>query len=136
MTTPIVPGFIADLFKKEIYNIQMNLIDKICEVYGLSRIDVVKKLDLVEVEFGNCNLRIIHKIEGKYGSKTNKPKCIARVYDKNERTLCQCIRSQKEGCGSYCKSHFNLVAKKPLTFGTINDPVPDDVKQKLTKKIY
>lgn len=137
MTTPLVPDFIAALFKEEISKIQIGVVDAICDEYGLNKAEVLNKLKLGEVQFKDNNIRIIHKREHKYGSKNNNPKCIARVYDKNERTLSQCTRSQKSGCGEYCKSHFEVIRKNgKLCHGTVNDKEPKAIVAKDTVKIY
>ena len=136
MTTPIVPWFVAELFKEEIRKIQHDIIERICKEYKLNKKDVVEKLNIPEIKFTDNTVRIIRKNPEVYGSKNKNNKCIARVYDKNERTLCQCKRSQKKECGKYCKSHYDLVQKNNLTLGTINDPVPSHIQSKLTTKIY
>lgn len=136
MTTPLVPWFIGDLFKEEINKIQLDVVDRICTFFCLDKEEVLKVIDVPEITFTDGSVRIIKKNPEKYGSKSGKDKCIARVYDKNERTLCQCKRSQKKNCDKYCKSHFDLVKGNKLTLGTINDPVPKHIENKIVTKIY
>lgn len=137
MTTPLVPWFIADLFKDQLSKIHTDIIKRICQVYGLNEKEVREKIGLEEYKFQNNEIRIIQKKhDDKYGKKNGNAKCIARVYDKNERTLSQCTRSQRKECGCYCKSHYEMVRKNNLIFGTINDEIPQDIKGKMTRKLY
>jgi hypothetical protein len=136
MTTPLVPWFISELFKQEISKIQVDIVERLCRAYGLDKSEVLRELDIPEIEFVDNTVRIIKRCDATYGSKTNTKKCVARVYDKNERTLLQCKRSQKKGCGEYCKSHHDLVKQNKLTLGKVSDPVPAFIKNKMTSKIY
>lgn len=136
MTTPLVPWFVGDLFKVEINKVQLDIVDRICRSFNLKKQEVIKAIHIPELKFTDNTVRIIRKNPEVYGSKTNNKKCIARVYDKNERTLCQCKRSQKENCEKYCKTHYDIRNLNKLHLGTIHDPVPDYIKNKLTLKIY
>lgn len=137
MTTPLIPWFISDIFKAEVNKIQVDVVDRVCQVYGLDKKEVLRSIEIPEIKFKDSSVRIIRKYPDPYGSKSSTEKCPARVYDKNERTLCRCKRSQREGCNGYCKSHYDVIQRHgKLVLGTVDDPVPLHINGKVTKKIY
>lgn len=213
MTTPIIPGFIGDLFKREIYKIQLDTVERICQVYNLDKNEVLKKTKISDVLVEHPKLRIYWKHDRPfYGARTHTPKCIAlkldsdrvkheqsvevlidgkkkklarcpksqsancefckthlkcfqndtlqygtiydhdecefmrhekkeeilhpciaRVYDKNERTLEQCTRCQKDASTPFCTIHSK---QEVLTYGTIHDEIPKSLMKKMATKIY
>lgn len=136
MTTPLVPWFISDLFKAELYKVQECVVRSICDAYDMNITEVMARIKLDDFKFEDNDIRIIQRKHKKYGSKNKNAKCIARVYDKNERTLSQCTRSQRADCDCYCKSHFDLMKRNALVLGTINDDIPKHIIGKVTKKLY
>lgn len=128
MTTPTIPGFIGDLFKKEIYKIQLDTVDRICQVYNLDKQEVLKRIQITDIKVDHPRLRIYWKHETEYGKKTSKPKCIAVLF-KNKQ-LIRCPRSQvddRDGC-DFCKVHMKCFKEDRLPHGTIYDH--DDIFNK------
>lgn len=87
MTTPIVPDFIAELFKNEIQKIQENVVKQICDVYGLDQEEVMESIGLQEVKFEHSRLRISKKHETEYGSK-NTRKSVQPEYLQHHKYNC------------------------------------------------
>jgi hypothetical protein len=135
MTTPIVPDFIAELFKNEIQKIQENVVKQICDVYGLDQEEVMESIGLQEVKFEHSRLRISKKHETEYGSKKHTEKCTARIFAASQVQLYQCKRSRLGGC-NFCKTHLEMIKRGGLKWGTINDPVPQEVQVTQSKKLY
>ena len=136
MTTPLMPDFIADLFNEEIAKIREEIVDRICNDFGLDKIVVMKKLGLDKpiVKFSGMHFKILKFYETPYGSKNGKAKCIARIHNASENTLHQCKKSQKKE--GFCLTHYEKNKTTGLNWGTIHDAIPDNVKQSQSTKIY
>ena len=126
MTTPIVPDFIFDLFRKEIGSIVNKALAVIANEYDLNlshlKTAVEKRLDL--------NLDIQSEQEEKIRILKIKPRaipepenrCIARIKDIEHGGYMQCRSRRVEyGC-ELCKRHKNKSSK----YGTIMNPVEAD----------
>lgn len=136
MTTPLMPDFIADLFNEEIRRVQVKIVDRICDDFGLDKTKVMEKLGFNKgcVKFSGMRFKILKYYDTPYGSVNKKDKCIARIHNASENTLHQCKRSQS--CGEFCKTHFDKKNKTGLNWGTIHDPIPDIVAKSESTKIY
>lgn len=135
MTTPLIPDFIADLFKVEIQKIQENVIRQICDVYELDFEEVTSQIGFQPIKFEYTNVKISKKSTRDYGSNKPTEKCIARVFSIQKSQLYQCKRSRLGGC-MYCKTHLEMSKRDTLKLGTINDPVPKNINITQHKKIY
>lgn len=136
MTTPLMPDFIADMFNDEIRRIQEELIDRICREFKLEKAVVMKKMGLDGpcIKFSGMRFKILKYYDTKYGSKKKTDKCIARIHNASENTLHQCKKSRC--CGDFCMTHFDKKESTGLNWGTIHDPIPENVKMSQSTKIY
>ena len=132
MTTPIIPGLIGDLFKKEIYKIQEDVAKRICEVYALDLNEVTQKIKLENININHPRLRVYIKHETMYGSNTNTSKCIAiSSRKKKDGPMTRCPKSKVIGC-HFCKAHMQCFLESTLLYGTIYDhPEFDEVVYKI-----
>lgn len=135
MTTPIIPDFILSLFQNEVNKIVQSEIKRLCEMYSLNFEEVKGKMGLVELNTTEFpEIRIMKKSE-KIAPKDER--CIARML--HELEVKQCSRKQKED--GLCGKHFALKANNKLKYGTIKDPLPDELRpevlnEKKITKIY
>lgn len=144
MTTPIIPGFIGDLFQREIFNIQKDTAMRICQIYNLNIDEVMTKINIKDVKvehprlklktveqnpslklsninIGESRLRIYWRYNTKYGDNKCSPKCIAvSAYKTKEKIYIQCCRSKQFGF-DFCESHIKTFLNNKLQYGTIYD---------------
>ena len=123
MTTPILPEFVLRLFQNEVSKIVHVEIKKVCELYKLDYEEVLGKLGQVELETtDHPGFRIMKKNE-KVAPK--EVRCIARML--HDLEVKQCTRKHCEG-SSLCKRHHSMHKDNRLKYGTVNDPLPDELR--------
>lgn len=136
MTTPILPEFVLRLFQEEIDKVVKEELQKVCVVYKLDYEDVCKKIGRVELEpTKQPGFRIIKKNE------TFAPKevrCAARML--HDLEVKQCSKKRCD-CSTLCARHLNMQRNDRLKYGTIDDPLPDELRpeildEKRKSKIY
>jgi DUF438 domain-containing protein len=126
MTTPILPEFVLHLFQHEVTKIVNAEVKKVCELYELNYEEVIGKLGQVELETtDHPGFRIMKKNE-KIAPKDVR--CIARML--HDLEVKQCTRKHCEG-SNLCKRHHNMRKDNRLKYGTINDPIPDELRSEV-----
>lgn len=136
MTTPILPDFVLKLFQEEIDRIAKAEIKKVCEAYELDYAEVCEKIGRVELEpTAHPGFRIMRKKE-KVAPKDVR--CNARML--HDLEVKQCTRKRCDG-HKLCGKHLDMQTKNRLKYGTIDDPLPDELRpevldEKRKSKIY
>ncbi len=132
-----IPLFIKDLFKQEINNIKIKLIEKIAKDYELDQEEMKKKYicDIEMISKSLENVQITKK--QKYASKVDdKYRCKARTW--NNGAGGRCKRTQNEN--ELCTMHNNYIKKNgTLKCGLITEPKPKAVfkfKNPKSEKLY
>jgi hypothetical protein len=122
MTTPIIPEFILKLFQEQVSDIVQKEIKKVCELYKLDFDEVILKLGHVEINTTETpGFRIMKKRE------TFAPKevrCTARML--HDLEIKQCSRHKTKT--GLCTKHDEMFKNNRLKYGTINDPLPDELR--------
>lgn len=122
MTTPILPEFILKLFQNEVNGIVQKEIQKVCDLYKLDYDEVIKKLGHVEINTTDTpGFRIMKKRET-FAPKDER--CIARML--HDLEIKQCSKHKKDS--EFCGRHFNMHKNNKLKYGTINDPIPNELR--------
>ncbi len=145
MTCPLIPDFVLKMFEKEITNINLKIVQKICELYNLDEQDVKEKLAKdININFSIVSedieqVKIVKKHTKKNDNKDDL--CVARVYIPNELFVKQCSRPKCGDDNMFCKLHQRLNQEGKLKYGTIFEDKPDEIsteklKLKVKKKIY
>lgn len=123
MTTPILPEFVLRLFQNEVTKIVHAEVKRVCELYELNYEEVIQKLGHVELETTeHPGFRIMKKKE-KVAPK--EVRCIARML--HDLEVKQCTRRHCED-SNLCTRHHNMRANNRLKYGTMNDPLPDELR--------
>ena len=132
-----IPTFIKDLFKQEINNIKISLIEKIAKDYDLDEEELKDKyicdIEMISKSLENVQITKKHK----YGSKVDTQyRCKARTW--NNGAGGRCKRSQNEN--ELCTLHNNVKNKNgKLKYGLITEPKPKAVfkfKNPKSEKLY
>jgi len=132
-----IPLFIKDLFKQEINNIKIKLIEKIAEEYDLDE-DELKDRYICDVEMISKSLENVQiSKKHKYGSKVDtKHRCNARTW--NNGAGGRCKRTQNEN--ELCTLHNNSKKKNGcLKYGLITQSKPKEIfkfKNPKSEKLY
>jgi hypothetical protein len=135
MTTPIIPEFVLKLFENEINKIVQGEIKRVCNHYALSYEDVTKKLGRVSITSTETpGFRLMKKNE-KFAP--DEQRCCARML--HDLEVKQCSRSKTQA--DMCTMHNNMRKNNRLRYGTIHDPLPDELRpevlnEKRKKSIY
>lgn len=130
MTTPIVPDLILGLFQNEINKINLDLLEKVCQIYKINYQEAVERLknELKVNLVINKDERI--KIVKTRPELNSNERCIARCFKRSDLDLVQCtLRHYPDK--NFCKRHQNMFDNGTLKFGTINDEIM--VKDKETR---
>lgn len=118
-----IPSFIFDVLEEELYQIQLQLLQRVCETYNLDVKDAQARLLPSKPQ-----LQIIpksHKIVEVVQRKPTRPpadeenRCQARVWNRGRGG--QCTRNKKDG-GELCAQH-----SKHLRHGLIYETPPNDI---------
>ncbi len=117
MTAPILPEVVLRLFQDEVTKIVACEIKKVCELYKLDYEEVSARINLQVTTTDVPGFKIV-KVQ-KHPKLTDENRCLARIFKDLEVTQC----SRRRTCGELCKKH-----SKNMKFGTINDPVPDELR--------
>lgn len=123
MTTPILPEFVLQLFQCEVTKVVHAEIKRVCELYNLDFEEVAQRLGHVELQTTeHPGFRIMKKNE-KIAPK--EVRCVARML--HDLEVKQCTRARCEG-SELCRRHSNMRSGNRLKYGTINDPLPDELR--------
>lgn len=135
MTTPIIPEFVLQLFEKEINKIVQSEIKRVCDHYTLNFEEVTTKLGRVSITSTETpGFRLMKKKE-KFAPDDQRC-CVRMLHDLEVK---QCSRSRSQG--DMCTLHYNMRKNNRLRYGTIHDPLPDELRpevlnEKRKKSIY
>jgi len=136
MTTPILPEFVLKLFQDEVNSIVQKEICKVCEHFNLNKKEVFDKMGYVEINTTVApGFRIMKKNE-KFAPKESR--CIARMLHDLEIKQCSYHR---QNSSEFCGKHLSMKQSGKLKYGTVNDPLPDELRpevlnEKKKKTIY
>lgn len=132
MTTPVVPDFILTLFQNEINKIAGGILEKVCKLYKLDIDEVKKRLkDEMRIDVSiSSNERI--KVVKTQAVLPPEERCIARVFHRADLCLIQCSRRHCPNA-QFCKRHQKMIDIAPLPYGTVKEPVPKTVVNRLKK---
>jgi hypothetical protein len=126
MTTPIIPEFILRLFQDEVNKIVQAEIDKVCDLYHLNKEEVKQKLGHTTIKStDHPGFRIIKKNES---IAPKDDRCHARML--HDLEVKQCTRHKAEG-SDLCTKHITMKSKNRLKYGTIDDPLPDELRPEI-----
>lgn len=147
MTSIVIPDFIFKMFTQKVLEINMTIIEKLCEHYKIDKNDAKQFLEKdMNIDFNLLSEDIEQvKIVKKHRKKENKDDthletnttsyCDARVFIQNELIVKQCSRSKLVG-QSFCKTHQKQYEAGNLKYGTIYETKPDSIStEKLNTKV-
>lgn len=120
-----LPKYVLGAFQKEINEIKINLIKKICEDYYLDKDELIEQY-ICDFELINKNLENVQIIKRhNYNSVLKKEdRCTARIYNNGKGS--QCKRSKN--INNLCTLHNKLLEKNGnLKYGYITAPRPRGV---------
>ena len=121
MTNPILPEFILQLFQDEIDKIVESKLKQVCELYELDFDEVAEKVGHVRIDMTKTpGFKIIKK----YEHIPTEDRCIARMFTESE--IIQCSKKHKDG--ELCARHSKMRLENTLKYGTINDPLTDELQ--------
>lgn len=134
MTTPIVPDFILGLFQNEINKINLDLLEKVCQIYNINYEEAIERLK------NELKVNIILNKDERIKIIKTRPeldpndRCIARCFKRCDLDLVQCsLRHYPDK--DFCKRHQNMFDNGTLKFGTINDKIKEkEPKTKVKRK--
>ena len=132
-----IPTFIKKLFKQEINNIKIKLIENIAEEYDLD-VNELKEKYICDVEMISKSIENIQiSKKHKYCSKVeSKNRCKARIWNNGAGGRCKRTINENE----LCTLHNNYKKEYgKLKFGLITDPKPKDIfkfKNPKSEKLY
>lgn len=136
MTTPILPEFVLKLFQDEVNKIVQKQVKRLCVEYEIDYDEALQKLGTLELKTTkHPGFRLLKKNE-KITEKDQR--CLARML--HDLEVKQCSRQKGEGC-ELCGMHAKMKSKGRLKYGTVNDPLPDELRpevlnEKKLSKIY
>jgi|TARA_B110000259_G_scaffold187788_1_gene243335 hypothetical protein len=132
-----IPLFIKDLFKQEINNIKIKLIEKIADDYNLNELELKEKylcdIEMISKSLENVQITKKHK----YGSKVDtKHRCEARTWNNGVGGRCKRVQNQD----GLCTLHHNSNIKNgSLKYGLITEPKSKEIfkfKNPKSEKLY
>jgi len=130
MTCVIIPDGVMKLMTAEVSKIVADHVKKLCEIYDLDYDEAMGHLDLKI----NLDIKEDYKIVKKRVSKLKpEERCIALLKGADE--IKQCDFKKADG-KEFCKNHDRMHTSNRLAFGTIKDPLEQEIDHTDKRKIY
>lgn len=113
MSNAIVPVDILKIMEQEYTNMNLKIVEVICQTYDLDLSDVKSMLkDKMSIQFdindGKNNYRLVQRKGSSIQNKVkDEERCIANIYDSTVKTVRRCTRSRIDRC-LLCAVHLRM----------------------------